>query len=165
MYLGNKLQNALIRTESRKGLGSKVGGVEESVAGNTGILHGTYISYCLPQILIRLPWRAMMGLFLFFSSSVPGPFPPVCLAFHWATREAALETGPPAPGWPLVQGAAKGVGDDVLLIDWVSWKECRNLAEGEKRRGRTASQLSLDLLLNHKCQLDITFLGEKWKRC
>ncbi len=44
MYLGNKLQNALIGTESRKGLGSKVGGVEESVAGNTGILHGTIVS-------------------------------------------------------------------------------------------------------------------------
>lgn len=30
-----------------------------------------------------------------------------------------------------MQGAAKGC-DDVLLIDWVSWKEYRNLAVREK---------------------------------
>lgn len=144
--------------KEEKVLGSEVGGVEESLAGNTGILHGTHVHYCLPQILTRLPWLLQWRDFSFSSAlGSRGPRP----AFLWATREAALETG--LCSWVAsCAGAAKG--RRRCLINWLGVLEgVQEFGCGRERRGRTASQLSLDLLLNHKCQLDIYIFWKKKK--
>lgn len=96
------------------------------------------------QFLTGLPQHmSMMGLFLLSSFPEPPPPPPLhttlfCLfpkrlAFLGATSEAALE-GRPAGSWVASCAQAPGGGDNVLLIDWVSWAECRNLLEGEKEK-------------------------------
>ncbi|KAK5857731.1 hypothetical protein PBY51_010956 [Eleginops maclovinus] len=82
----------------------------------------------------------MMGLFLLSSfpdpptttSIQPSQFPKR-LAFLGATSEAALE-GRPARSWVAPCARAPRGGDNVLLIDWASWAECRNLQEGETEK-------------------------------
>lgn len=73
---------------------------------------------------------------------LPGPSPPspFCpfpkrLAFLGATTEAALE-GRPAGSWVASSALAPRGGDNVLLIDWASWAEFRNLQKGEATRSR-----------------------------
>lgn len=58
---------------------------------------------------------------------------PKRLAFLGATSEAALE-GRPAGSWVASCAQAPRGGDNVLLIDWASWAECRNLQEGETEK-------------------------------
>lgn len=69
--------------------------------------------------------------------SPPSPFCPFPKrsAFLGATTEAALE-GRPAGSWVASSALAPRGGDNVLLIDWVSWAEFRNLQKGEARRSR-----------------------------
>lgn len=43
-------------------------------------------------------------------------------------RSSFRGAAPPAPGWPLVHRLTEG-GDNVFLIDWASWGECRNFPE------------------------------------
>lgn len=93
------------------------------------------------QFLTGLPQHmSMMGLFLLstFSDSPP-PQPtlfclfPKRLAFLGATSEAALE-GRPAGSWVASCARAPRGGDNVLLIDWASWAEFRNLQKGETEK-------------------------------
>lgn len=84
---------------------------------------------------------SMMGLFLLsaFPDPTAPPFPscpfPKRSAFLGATTEAALE-GRPAGSWVASSALAPRGGDNVLLIDWASWAEFRNLQKGEARRSR-----------------------------
>lgn len=46
-----------------------------------------------------------------------------------------LLEGRPAGSWVASCARAPRGGDNVLLIDWVSWAECRNLQKGDRWRG------------------------------
>lgn len=81
------------------------------------------------------------GWFYYPASRPPLPNPtlsclfPKRLAFLGATSEAALE-GDLAGSWVACCARAPGGGDNVLLIDWASWAEFRNLQKGVmKKRG------------------------------
>lgn len=89
---------------------------------------------------------AWWGCFYYPASQAPPPpCPPLTLhtalfclfpkrlAFLGATSEAALE-GRPAGSWVASCARATRGGDNVLLIDWASWAECRNLQEGETEK-------------------------------
>lgn len=84
---------------------------------------------------------SMMGLFLLsaFPDPTAPPFPscpfPKRSAFLGATTEAALE-GRPVGSWVASSALGPRGGDNVLLIDWASWAEFRNLQKGEARRSR-----------------------------
>lgn len=81
---------------------------------------------------------AWWGCFYYPASQQP-PHPtlfclfPKRLAFLGATSEAALE-GRPAGSWVASCARAPRGGDNVLLIDWASWAEFRNLQKGETEK-------------------------------
>lgn len=102
------------------------------MAGNTGISARDPHLLLSPLNFDQAALASSDGTFSFLLHLRPGALPS-CLARH--------STGPPEKllqrrgrsllGGLLCRGLQRG-GDDVLLIDWVSWKECRNLAAGEK---------------------------------
>lgn len=103
------------------------------------------------QFLTGLPQHmSMMGLFLL--SSFPGP--PPRLPPHPSPSSPPSDPVLPVPKaigipgghqWSSFRGKAAGSwvascaraprgGDNVLLIDWASWAECRNSQEGETEK-------------------------------
>lgn len=97
--------------------------------GNWNFAQG-HVCYCYAPVFYQPPSHTMMGLFLFFSPSVPIP---KAFSIPAAHHRSCFSEGPLAPGWPLVQGLQRG-GDDVLLIDWVSRAKWRNLTKGGRGR-------------------------------
>lgn len=99
------------------------------------------ISFCCPPIF---GWLAPAHEHDGAVSITPPPPPthshptlfclfPKRLAFLGATSEAALE-GRPAGSWVASCARAPRGGDNVLLIDWASWAEFRNLQKGETEK-------------------------------
>lgn len=80
----------------------------------------------LLSVFLALPHLPPPSLFCLF---------PKRLAFLGATTEAALE-GRPVGSWVASSALAPRGGDNVLLIDWASWAQFRNLQKGEATRIR-----------------------------
>lgn len=93
------------------------------------------ISFCCPPIFdCSAPAHERDGA----APIIPLPMHPLpsaaCSQSRWGIpggHQWSVCGGESAGSWVAPCAQAPEGGDNVLLIDWASWAECRNLAEGE----------------------------------